>query len=349
MNDFLERLGIAHPIIQAPMAGGATTPELVAAVSESGGLGFIAGAYSSPAQITAFADAVREKTGKPFGINLFAPLPLPGRDEATLHEAIELLAPIHEKLGLPPPSLPEEVQEDFDTQFAAAMETGASVFSFTFGVPAPFYIERAKGQVMLVMGTATTVGEAVILADAGVDAVVAQGSEAGAHRGTFAAPFEDAMIGTMPLVAQVAAKVPVPVVASGGIMSGHGIAAALRLGASAVQMGTAFLATTESGIGPAYRAALLSARAEDTRVTRAFSGRPARGIANRFMRDAESKLGERIPRYPFQNALTRPMRIAAASQGKADYLSLWAGQGVGMLREMEAATLVKVLVEEMEQ
>lgn len=183
----------------------------------------------------------------------------------------------------------------------------------------------------------------------GVDGVVAQGSEAGAHRGTFAAPFEDAMIGTMALVAHMATEVSVPVVASGGIISGRGIAAALRLEASAVQMGTAFLATTESGIGPAYREALLSARAEDTRVTRAFSGRPARGIANLFMRVAESALDARIPPYPFQNALTRPMRTAAATQRKAEYLSLWAGQGVGMRREMDAAALVKVLVEEMEQ
>jgi nitronate monooxygenase len=196
-----------------------------------------------------------------------------------------------------------------------------------------------------VMGTATTVGEAVELERRGVDAVIAQGAEAGGHRGTFAVPFEHGMIGTMALVPQVASSVGVPVVASGGIMDGRGIAAALALGASAVQMGTAFLACHESGIPAAYRDALTSATEARTALTRAFSGRPARGIANRFMEEM-GDAGDDVLPFPLQNALTRPLRDAAGRQGRAEFLSLWAGQAVGLARSMRAADLVARLAAE---
>ena len=198
------------------------------------------------------------------------------------------------------------------------------------------------------MGTATTVGEAVELERAGVDAVVTQGSEGGGHRGTFSGDFSAGLIGTMALVPQVVDAVRVPVVASGGIMDGRGIAAALALGASAVQLGTAFLTSKEAGIPEAYKQAITSAREDQTRLTRAFSGRPARGIINRFMTEMESseEAAAEIPPFPVQNALTRPLRTAAGKQGRAEFLSLWAGQGLRLARRQSASELIVRLVEE---
>jgi nitronate monooxygenase len=202
---------------------------------------------------------------------------------------------------------------------------------------------QAKGLVLA--GTATTVDEAVALERAGVDLVVAQGSEAGGHRGTFDdAKADSSLVGTLALVPQIVDAVRVPVVASGGIMDGRGIAAALALGAGAAQLGTAFLTCDEAGVPDAYKQAILDAHEDETRVTRAFSGRAARGIVNRFMREIDAA-GDVLP-FPLQNALTRPLRTAAATQGRAEFLSLWAGQGVRMARRQTAADLVAALVKE---
>jgi nitronate monooxygenase len=254
------------------------------------------------------------------------------------------------ELQLPPPTLPVFTGDLFEEKIQAVLDGGASVFSFTFGIPSIEAMQALKARGVYVMGTATTVDEAIALERAGVDAVVAQGSEAGAHRGTFDGPFEAAMIGTMALVPQVVDAVKVPVVASGGIMDGRGIAAALALGASAVQMGTAFLTCDEAGIAEAYKEAILKAREQDTRVTRAFSGRPARGILNRFMEETDSvaESGAILP-YPLQNMLTRPMRNAAAKQQRAGYLSLWAGQGVRLARRQSVKDLIGRLADETER
>jgi nitronate monooxygenase len=341
-----EQLGCRHPIFLAPMAGGGTTPELVAAVSEAGGLGFLAAAYLQPPQIFAAAEAVRARTLRPFGINLFAPVPRP-EPPADARHALARLAPYHAELGLPEPAVPERAVFQFDEQLAACLECGAAVLSFTFGILPADAMANARARGMFLLGTATTVEEAIRLEAAGVDAVVTQGSEAGAHRGTFAASFEASMVGTIALVPQAVDAVRVPVVASGGIMDGRGIAAALALGASAVQMGTAFLTTDEAGIPEAYKAAILAAREHETRVTRAFSGRPARGIVNRFMAEVEGDgAPDAILPYPIQNDLTRPLRGAAAQQGREEFLSLWAGQGVRLARRQPAAALMARLVDE---
>lgn len=338
-------LGLQHPIIQAPMAGGAVPPELVARVSEAGGLGSIGAAYLAPAQIVAEAEAVRARTRRPFAVNLFCPQAPPPAADAK--GALQRLAPYFAELGVEPPEPPRWTGDPFAEQFEAVLDSGAAVFSFTFGIPPESALERAKARGMKILGTATTVEEARALERAGVDAVVAQGAEAGAHRGSFAAPFEAAMVGTMALVPQVADAVRVPVIASGGIMDGRGMAAALMLGAGAVQMGTAFLTTDESLAPECHKAAIIGARAEATRVTRAFSGRPARGIVNRFMAEVDAIPDAVLP-FPLQNTLTRPIRNAAAKSGRAEFLSLWAGQGAALARREGAGQLVARLVAETE-
>lgn len=327
------------------MAGGGDTPALVAAVCNAGGLGCIGATYSTPAQIHEMSRAVRSQTTQPFGINLFAPI---SADDPTgqVDAALARLAPYYDELRVDPPRQLPPPAWAFEEQFAAALESGAAVFSFTFGLLPGAAMEAAKAR-MFVMGTATTVAEAVALARSGVDAVIAQGSEAGGHRGSFAVPFEQAMIGTMALVPQVVDAVGIPVVAAGGIMDGRGVAAALALGASAAQLGTAFLVSEEAGISDVYKEAILAAGEHETRITRAFSGRPARGIVNRFMSEVDAS-GTALP-FPYQNALTRPLRQAAAKQGRADMLSLWAGQGVRLARRERAADLMKRLAAEMDE
>jgi nitronate monooxygenase len=338
-----ERLGLTYPIVQAPLAGGGDTPVLVAAVAEAGGLGFIGAAYLTPAQIAESAKEVRARTRRPFGINLFAPLPSPGPVDPA--GALARVAPYYAELGLPHPSPPSLPADGFDAQLAAVLDSGATVFSFTFGVLPLAAIAAIKARGMLLMGTATTVEEAVALERAGVDTVVTQGSEAGGHRGTFLGDFDSAMVGTIALVPQVADAVRVPVVASGGIMDGRGVAAALLLGAAGAQLGTAFLTCEEAGVPPAYKDAILATHEDGTRTTRAFSGRPARGIVNRFMREVDG--GDVLP-FPLQNSLTRPLRTAAAKANRAEFLSLWAGQGVRMARRQKAAELVVRLAAEAE-
>jgi nitronate monooxygenase len=340
------RLALDHPIIQAPLAGGGDTPELVSAVSEAGALGFIGATYLTPAQIREAAEIVRARTSRPFGINLFAPIPEP----ETVHQpqlAVDRVAPYYAELGLPAPTLPTVVSLPFDEQLAVALESGASVFSFTFGVLPADAIIAIKARGMFLMGTATTVEEAVVLERAGVDAVIAQGSEAGGHRGTFIGAIEDGMVGTMALVPQVADAVGIPVIASGGIMDGRGIAAALALGAGAVQMGTAFLTCNEAGVPDAYKERIMQAGEHETRLTKAFSGRLARGIVNRFMTEVDQPgASSPILPFPLQNALTRPLRNAAAKHGRSEYLSLWAGQGTRMARRQPADQLIARLAQE---
>jgi len=343
----IERFHLRVPVILAPMAGDASTPELAAAVSEAGGLGSLGLAYNSPQQIRDAVAATRRLSVGPFAVNLFSPLaaqPLTG-DAAAVTDFISQL---HGEFGLPPASIPERPAEDFEAQLAAVLECEVPVFSFTFGLMPPAAMAQLRDRGIYTIGTATTVREAMLLEASGVDAIVAQGSEAGGHRGTFAEPAESSLIGSMALIPQVVDAVKVPVIASGGIMDGRGIAAALALGAVAVQMGTAFLTARESGAVPAYKRRVLDAAESDLILTRSFSGRWARGLSNRFIREFESRFAEPLS-YPWQNALTRGLRRAAAQREDAEYLSLWAGQGTRMTREESAGDLVRRLAEELAQ
>lgn len=341
-SSLLQRLGIALPIIQGPMTG-SDTPALAAAVSAAGGLGMLGCGMRSPAAMAEAAAAVRQLTDRPFGMNLFVQA-TPNPDEATVQAAMERLAPLYAELGLQP-QRPTQWCEDFAAQFEALVALRPAVASFTFGILDAAQVARLHAAGCLVVGTATTVAEARAWAQVGADVVCASGTEAGGHRGTFLGDFTASQVGTLALVPQCVDAVDIPVIAAGGIMDGRGIAAAQALGAQAVQMGTAFLACPESGIGPAYRQALAQAQDTDTRLTRVFSGRPARGITNAMMARLQP-LEHTWPAYPVHNALMGPVRRAAAEADDSDYLALWAGQGVAAARALPAAALVQELVRE---
>lgn len=339
MNDWAKHLGIDHPIILAPLGGESASAALVAAVSNAGGLGILGAAYMTPARIGEVMTEIRSLTDKPFGVNLFCAQPWQ-RDATREAVFIAQLSTYHAELGIPPVQVPERFEEDFEAQFDGVLKAVPAVFTFTFGDPGRERIEALQQRGTQVWGTATQVREAVHLASLGVDAIVAQGAEAGAHRGTFMGSRDEGLVGTIALIPQVVDAVDLPVIAAGGIADARGVAAVQALGASAAAAGTAFLLADECPISPAYRAALQAGRDHQTVMTRAFSGRWARGLENRFMREFA---GADLPDFPIPNALTRPLRQAAGKAGRAEFLSLWAGQAVALCKHASAAAIVKRL------
>ncbi|MGZ3585357.1 MAG: NAD(P)H-dependent flavin oxidoreductase, partial [Ktedonobacterales bacterium] len=328
-------------------AGGPTTPELVAAVSNAGGLGSLGAAYLAPDVLRETIRQIRQLTDRPYSVNLFLP-ETPEVSDEQIAQAEALLAPFRAELGLPEPSRITRPVEQFDAQLAVLLEERVPVVSFTFGVPAPQHIRAVKDAGLRVVGTATTVAEGRLLQNAGVDAIVGQGSEAGGHRGTFESDeqhMRQALVGVMALIPQLVDAVRGPVIAAGGIMDGRGMVAALALGAAGVQMGTAFLACPESGAHMHHKAALLGGTDESTVITRAFSGRPARGLANRFTEELAAHAAELAP-FPVQNALTRDIRQAGAQQNRPEYLSMWAGQGAPLATTLPAAEVVWATMEQ---
>lgn len=332
------------PIIQGPMAGGYCTPALVAAVSNAGGLGSLPGSLLSPAVLREQVGQIRALTRQNFLLNFFVQgTPQPTGDE--IAAAAQLLRPVWESLGWDQLPLPAQWCQDFAAQFETVLELRPPAVSFTFDILAPAQVERLHQAGIAVIGTVTTVAEALAWQAAGADAVVASGVEAGGHRGTFIGRQEDATLGARELWPQVVNAVTIPVIAAGNIMDGADIRSAFDTGARAVQMGTAFLVTDEAAVHPAYRAQLLSGHAR-TRLTRAFSGRYARGIENRFMRQMAG-VEALVPAYPVQNALTGSIRAAAAANNDPELMSLWAGAGVNRARAMPVAQLMQTLVAEM--
>jgi nitronate monooxygenase len=338
--------GTAVPIVQAPMAGEPDRAELTAAVSNAGGLGFAGVAYLQPEAVRARIQAIRALTARPFGVNLFAPV-TSDMSAQKIARARELLAPLRAAYGLEDAHA-VTTMPDFEAQLAVVLEEKPAVLSFTFGCPTPEQIARVKATGIVAVGSATTVPEAEALEAAGIEAIVAQGAEAGAHRGTFLAPFADSLIGLMALVPAMVDRVKVPVIAAGGIMDGRGIAAALMLGAAGVQLGTAFLVCDESGASRSWKKAILDLKSDMTRVTPVYSGRPARAIQNTMM-EILSPYAQELPGFPAMNSLTRGIRGAAAKNGDPDAQSLWAGQAAPLARPMPAADLLRLLSDEVER
>jgi nitronate monooxygenase len=328
------------PIVAAPMAG-ATTPRLVAAVSNAGGLGSLPVGYETPAAIHALIAQVRGLTARPFAVNLFVGTSV-AVTAAELERAHERLRPYRAALGIPHPAQPPANALNFDEQFAAVLQARPAVFSFTFGIPEPWVLDACRSAGIFTIGTAKTADEAVALERVGVDAVCVQGYEAGGHHGSFLAPIEDSSIGTLALVPLAVDAVSIPVLAAGGIGDGRAVAAVLALGATAAQVGSALLLCEESGASPVYRRVLASDAVKRTTLTRVFSGRHARGVRNRFI-DEMSGAAEIAP-YPHQHWLTRDVRSAATAQGRPEYLSMWAGQAVALAKPLPAAAIVAALV-----
>ncbi len=334
--------GQSLPIFQSPMLG-ASGPDMAREASLAGALGSLALAGSGQEAIRQQVAAMRDALGdRPFAANVFILEPT-HPEPAQLAKAMALLAAYRAELGLPEQAIPNKWAEDFAGQFEALVAAAPPAASFTFGILSAEQAQRLKAAGTRIIGTATTVAEAKGWAAVGADAILAQGMEAGGHRGTFLRPVEESLVGIAALLPAIKAAVPLPVIAAGGIMDGRGIAAMLALGADAVQLGTAFLLAEESTISAPWRAALEGRTADDVRLTRAFSGRHARGIENRFMREMQDR---EIPPYPIQNALTQELRAANAKAGRSDMLSLWAGQGVHAIRKGRTADLITSFWEE---
>ncbi|CAM5574686.1 nitronate monooxygenase [Streptomyces pseudogriseolus] len=334
-----------HPIVQAPMAGGVSVPQLAAAVSDAGGLGFLAAGYKTADGMYQEIKQLRGLTSRPFGVNLFLPQPEtadPAAVDVYAHQLAGEASWYETELGDP-----DSGRDDgYDAKLAVLLDNPVPVVSFHFGVPAREVIDSLHRVGTLTFVTATTAEEARAVERAGADVVIAQGVEAGGHQGTHRdLPETDGGgIGLLSLVAQVRESVGIPVVAAGGIMRGAQIAAVCAAGASAAQLGTAFVAAHESGAHALHKQALTSPLHPRTELTRAFTGRPARALVNRFLREH----GPYAPAaYPEVHHLTAPLRKAAAKAGDAQGLAMWAGQGHRLARELPAGQLVEVLMAEL--
>jgi nitronate monooxygenase len=348
-NEMTKRLNIEYPIIQAPMAGGITTSKLVAEVSNSGGLGMIGAGYMTPNQIREQIKEIKHLTSRFVGINLFVPKEF-NVNENDIKSAKKKLQPICEQLNLLHNDNLEiptfnTLLEAFHEQIKIVIEEKIPVCSFTFGIPSKEVISELKRNNIILIGTATTVREAIEIEKSGMDLVVVQGSEAGGHRGNFIQGHQESLIGLMSLVPQVVDNVSIPVIAAGGIMDGRGLMASICLGAKGVQMGSAFLTCTESGAHSLHKEGILKAHEDETVLTRAFSGKWARGINNKFiveMRNQETTL----PEFPVQNTITQSIRKAATFQNNPDFMSLWSGQSPRLAKNQTVDRLIKSIISE---
>jgi nitronate monooxygenase len=347
-NSLLALLGIEKPIIQAPMAG-VSTPALAAAVSNAGGLGSLGvGAMNADAARKVIRDT-RALTDKPFNINVFCHRPATA-DEAVEREWLRWLTPHFSKFGAKPPEKLSEIYTSFledDAMLKVFLEEKPAVVSFHFGLPSQEVIAALKDAGIRLLASATSLNEAAVVVEAGVDAIVAQGIEAGGHRGVFDPEALDEGLGTFALTRLIARNARLPVIATGGIMDGAGIAAALALGAQAAQLGTAFVACPETSIDEGYRRALLGDAASHTILTPAISGRLARSMVNRFTELGLLADRPGTPDYPVAYDAGKALHAAAKAKGEFGYGAQWAGQAAALARSMPAAELVAVLESEL--
>jgi len=336
-------LGLASPIVQAPMAGGPSSQELVAACSAAGALGSFGFAYTQPDEMKKQAAWVRAKTDRPFGINLFTSA-VPGQiDAGAQRAALDAVAAYYKELDLPAPEpVNAPYAPDLEAQLDAVAEIRPRVFTVHLNDLNQKRIKEFKALHILVGGSATCVAEAQRLQSLGFDFVIAQGGEAGGHRGSYLRDPYQSMTGTLALVRLVVRAVKLPVIAAGGIMDGAGIAATLALGAQLAQLGTAFVTCPESGASQVHTDLLLQAKEDDTRVTEKFSGKPARGLSNRFMTEMAARNAPQLA-FPAQNSVTGRLRQASAKAGKPDFIALWSGQAAPLSRALPAAKLIAKL------
>lgn len=341
-----EKLGITYPIIQGPFGGGLSSIPLLATVSNAGGLGSFGAHHLSASEIENLVTDIRIQTQKPFAINLWikdhdgdglAPM------RETFERAYSVLKPYFDELGLDKPAYPESFGYTFDEQIEAILKTKPPVFSFVYGIPTPEILLECNKNGIITIGTAITVDEALALDDAGVDMVVATGFEAGGHRVAFLREAEDSLIGTMSLIPQSVDRIKAPIIAAGGIADTRGIKAAFALGAEAVQIGTAFLACEESYASPLHKKKLFSPDARYTALTRAFTGRLARGIVNRIMTEMQPHASDFAP-YPAQSWFTGQVKRACIEQNRDDLMSLWCGQSAPLLQHQRASELMQALI-----
>ncbi|QXU50609.1 nitronate monooxygenase [Chryseobacterium sp. D764] len=347
-NRITELLGIEYPILQGPFGGGLSTVELTTAVSNLGGLGGF-GAYTlSPQEIYDIHKEILTKTDKPYNLNLWI------KDHDIIDEqhtkdqyqkAIETFKPYFDLLNIDIPEAPPSFESRFQNQLEVVLDIKPKVFSFMFGLLDENIIEELHRQGTVVLGNATTLDEAIALEKAGVDAIVASGFESGGHRPSFLDQAELSTTGTFALIQLIKDKVKIPVVAAGGIVNGRGIAGAFQLGAEAVQIGTAFLATEESGALPIHKEFLFSDAARSTALTRAYTGRLGRGITTKISRDVLAATDKTLP-FPLQTHFMGALRKAALEQQKNDLVFFWAGQIAPLLKHKKASTLMQSLIEE---
>ena len=346
-NPLLSLLQIELPIIQAPMVG-VSTPGLAAAVSNAGGLGSIGIGASTVEQARVMLRETAAQTGKPFNVNVFCHQPAV-RDAVREAQWLQFLAGFFAEFGATAPGALREIYTSFVEDagmLQMLLEEKPAVVSFHFGLPGQAAIDALKAAGILLLCSVTSLAEAQAAQDAGVHALVAQGYEAGGHRGVFD-PQQDVQMGILALVRVLVDACRLPVIAAGGIMDGAGINAVMQLGASAAQLGTAFILCPESSANGAYREALKGPRAQQTRVTSVISGRPARGMVNRNFTSLEVP-GIVLPDYPLTYDANKALNVAAATRGNSDFAVQWAGQGAPLARELPAAALVELLVAEMQ-
>jgi nitronate monooxygenase len=339
-------INIRVPIVQGPFGGGYSSVELTATVSNLGGLGSFGLQSYNAAEMVAYIRSIRSQTAKPFNVNLWVDNRderLSSYDENAYQQLKAIFKPYFDKFDLPMPEMPVDLLPEFENQVQAILDEKPPVFSFVYGIPSGEILEQCRKNGIITVGNATTVDEAVALENAGVDAVVATGFEAGGHRVSFLQAAEESLMGLFSLVPQVADAVKIPVIAAGGIADARGIKAALTLGADAVQIGTAFLATEQSNATLAHKHKLFSNDARYTTLTKIFSGRLARGI--RSILTDEIKIGDAVlAPYPMQGKFIGHLRSEALKKDKADYISFWSGQSAALLSHRDATELFNALV-----
>lgn len=341
-------LGIDYPIMQGPFGGNLSTVELTAAVSNAGGLGGY-GAYTmSPQEIFEADKQLKAATNKPYNINLWVSdhdISPSGLSDEEYNKTAALFKPYFDEVGIPLPEKPAPFQSRFKNQLEVILDIKPKVFSFMFGVPPQDVLEQCRRSGIVTVGAATTLDEAIFLEAAGVDMIIASGFEAGGHRPSFLAPAESSLTGTFVLLQLIREKVKTPIIAAGGIANGKGVAAALALGASAAQVGTAFLACDESNALPIHREMLFSDAAKYTTLSRAYTGRLGRGLTSRIATKISGAAQDILP-FPLQTTLISPLRKAALDQQKWDMILFWGGQIAPILKHTKAKELMHSLIEE---